>query len=69
MVRLLDELEVELIEVRLDVHALQLRVDVLVHQHEVTVDLKSTVFSQNDADLVVLAVFAGFAFGYSAVLY
>ena len=45
MVRLHDELEVKLIEVRLDVHALQLGVDVLVHQHEVTVDLKSTIFA------------------------
>ena len=52
--RLLDELEVELIKVRLDVHALQLRVDVLVHQHEVTVDLKSTVFAQSNTHMVFL---------------
>ena len=67
MVCILDKFKVELVEVCLDVNTLKLRVDILVDQHEVTVDFKSTVLTQDDPNAIVLAVRTGFSFGNCAV--
>ena len=43
--RIYYELEVELIKVSLDVHTLLLRIDELLHQHEVGVYFEATVLA------------------------
>ena len=52
LMRVHAEIQVELIEVSFDVYALQGRVRVLVHQHEVRVDFKAAVYSEGQTDLV-----------------
>ena len=42
-----NELEIEQIEVSLDVHALQLRVEVLIDQDKVRVDFKAAIFAKD----------------------
>ena len=55
-VGIFDELEEELIEVSLDVHTLQLWIDVLVDEHEVGVDLKAAILTQHNANLELLSI-------------
>ena len=49
-----DHLEVELVEIGLNIHALQLGVHVLVDQHEVRVDLETAGLAHDEADMVAL---------------
>ena len=51
----LNEFQVKLGEVSLDVDALLLVILVLIDQHEVRVDLKAAIFSDDDTDCVQLA--------------
>ena len=52
--RVLNKFEVELVEVCCNVDTLQLVVVVLVHEYKVGVNFKSTIFSQNNSNLVTL---------------
>ena len=54
-VRIYYEFEVELIKVSLDVHALLLRIDELLHQHEVGEYFEATVLAQDYTHLVLLS--------------
>ena len=55
--RILDHLEEELIEISLNVHTLQLRIDVLVDEHEVRVDFEAAIFTQDNANLELFTIF------------
>ena len=52
--RILNELENELIKVSFDIYALQLFIDILVDKHKVRVNLKSSIFSHDYTHLVAL---------------
>ena len=51
---IVDELEEELVEVGLDIHALQSWVVVLVDQDVVGVDFKAAIFASHYPDMVIL---------------
>ena len=53
-VRVLNEFENELIKVSFDIDALQLWIDILVDEHKVRVDLKSTILTHYYSDLIAL---------------
>ena len=49
-----DKFKKELIEIRLNVHALKLFLVMLAHQHKVRVDLKPAILSQHQPNMVML---------------
>ena len=53
-VRVLNEFENELIKVSFDIDALQLWINILVDEHKVRVDLKSTILTHNYSNLIAL---------------
>ena len=47
--------QVKLVEISLNIYALARVIVVLIDQHEVWVNLKTAIFSENEADLVMIS--------------
>ena len=60
VVAIFDKPDIELVEVGLYVNALQLRIHVLIDEHEVRVDFKAAVFTHSDTNLIFLAFWVSF---------
>ena len=54
MFRILDKLEVKLVEIGFNIDALVQRIDIFVDQHEVCIHFYPTVFTHNNANLIKL---------------
>ena len=57
LIGIFNELDEELVEVRLDIDTLKLGVHVLIDEHKVGVDFEAAILPDNQSDVVLLIVF------------